>query len=1007
MTLDSLKFSVNGNPVCLPKERAADSLLSYLRGTACLKGTKEGCSTGHCGSCTVLIDGRPVRSCITKLSSVEGKAVETIEGLSSGGRLHPIQKAFLDVGAIQCGFCTPGMVMATKALLDQNLNPSRQDIVKALKRNYCRCTGYVKIIEAVELAASRLREEKGLSSGNPAETAASFSVPPLSQSRLYIQQPQGEPMEKPLALYDQSLCPSQSGGEASYNYMGQPLWDADGAAKASGALNFAADLEFPGMLYGAPLWAGRPHARVLSIDTAAAKASPGVVAVLTAADVPGKNGYGILTPDQPVFCDHEVKFVRDVVALVVAETAAQAKAALSLVQVEYEDLPAVFTMQEAAAKGQVIKELTHVVGDPDAVRQEPDLLILKGHFTTPPVEHAYLEPESAIGFWDEQEGLILYAPTQSPFELRRQLTAVLNLPADKIRIVVTPLGGGFGSKADATIEPAAAVAAYCLKRPVKIVLSREESLGISTKRHPYEMDYEIGVDRQGHLRFIDAYLLSDGGPYSNLSPRVIDQACIFSVGPYRIPAARVRGQAVATNNIPASAFRGFGINQANFSMESLLDEAAEKLGIDPFELRLRNVFQLGDSTLSGEILQKSVGIRETVTLCRDAAKKAYEKYKDQYPQGTKRLGLGMASGFKNVGAGKGKVDDAGATVKLEADGSLTLYVSGIDMGQGFRTAMVQLAAEVLGCQPEAITAINGDTKLTVPHSNAVGERQTLISGSAVVGAAKEFRSRLADVLAGKGIAWAEANQEAQSGSTTAAGAAGTAAGANAGTPVAGSQYTFDPDDNSYQQLPACTPENLRQTLELLQSGQGETPSLTGSYVYIAPKTFALYDVEGRASVSKEDYKNYPAYAYTTQAAIVEVDTATGKTRVLEVIAAHDLGRLINPNVVDGQLTGSCSMGIGYALSEAFPMEEGRPKVKYYGQLGLPTIDETPLYDILMLEDPDPAGPLGAKGVSEVATVPMTPAVINAIYQAAGVRIKDLPATPAKLLAALEAKNRGQ
>ncbi len=1034
MTLDSLNFSVNGSPVCLPKERGDDSLLNYLRGTACLKGTKEGCSTGHCGSCTVLVDGRPLRSCITKLSAVEGKAVETIEGLAEGGRLHPIQIAFLDVGAIQCGFCTPGMVMATKALLDQNLNPSRQDIMKALKRNYCRCTGYVKIIEAVELAAARLREEKELSAGRQeapanqetpvnqeASAGLASAVPPLSQSRLYVQQSQGKPIERPLPTYVQShkAC-GQSREEAydkdTYDYVGQPLWDADGTAKATGALDFAADLEFPGMVYGAPVWSGRPHARILSIDTAAAKAAAGVVTVLTAADVPGKNGFGLLTPDQPVFCGEEVKFVRDMVALVIAETVAQAKAALSLVQVEYEDLPAVFTMQEAAAKGQVIKELTHVVGDPDAVRQEPDLLILKGHFSTPPVEHAYLEPEASIGLWQEEEGLILYAPTQSPFELRRQLTAVLNLPADKIRIVVTPLGGGFGSKADATIEPAAAVAAYCLKRPVKIVLSREESLGLSTKRHPYEMDYEIGVDRQGHLRFIDAYLLSDGGPYSNLSPRVIDQACIFSVGPYRIPAARVRGQAVATNNIPASAFRGFGINQANFSMESLLDEAAEKLDLDPFELRLRNVFQLGDSTLSGEILQKSVGIRETVTLCRDAAQKALEKYKDQYPQGTKRLGMGMASGFKNVGAGKGKVDDAGATVKLEAGGSLTLYVSGIDMGQGFRTAMVQLAAEVLGCEPEAVNAINGDTKLTVPHSNAVGERQTLISGSAVVGAAKEFRSRLADVLAGKGIVPAAANQEAQSAGTAGtAGGAGVAAGANAGTPVAGSQYAFDPDDNSYQQLPACTPENLRQALQLLESGrsqgqsrsQEQSQSLTGSYVYIAPKTFALYDVEGRASVSKEDYKNYPAYAYTTQAAIVEVDTATGKTRVLEVIAAHDLGRLINPNVVDGQLTGSCSMGIGYALSEAFPMEEGRPQVKYFGQLGLPTIDETPLYDIMMLEDPDPAGPLGAKGVSEVATVPMTPAVINAIYQAAGVRIKSLPATPAKLLAALEAKSGGK
>jgi CO/xanthine dehydrogenase Mo-binding subunit/aerobic-type carbon monoxide dehydrogenase small subunit (CoxS/CutS family) len=879
------------------------TLLQYLRGTACLKGAKEGCGTGHCGACTVLADGKPVRACITKLDKLNGKEVLTIEGLAPEGSLHPIQKAYLQVGAIQCGFCTPGMIMATKALLDRDPHPSREAIMQALKHNYCRCTGYVKIIEAVELAA------QWLSAG---EEATEEESRPALESTYIFRQTDAQPAPV--------LTPSELA------VVGHPIWDADGPAKASGALPYADDLELPGMLYGSLVWSAYPHAKIVSIDPAPALEDPQVVRVLTHLDIPGVNGFGLLKPDQPVFCKDEVRFMRDMVGLAVAETPAAARRAAARVKVEYELLTPVFNMEEAAAQGMILKELTHEVGDLTQARQEKNLLVLKGHFETPWVEHAYLEPESALAHWDEESGLTLQAPTQSPFELRRQLAAILNLPQEKIRVIVTPLGGGFGSKADATVEPAAAVAAWCLKRPVKITLTREESLGISTKRHPYHMDYEVGLDSDGVLRYYEAYLISDGGPYTNLSARVIDQACIFSVGPYRIPNGRVHGVAATTNNVPCSAFRGFGINQVAVAMESLLDEAARKLKLDPFELRMRNALKPGDATLSGEILQKSIGIRDTIQLCRVATAKAAEEYQSHYPQGTKVLGIGMASGFKNVGAGKGKVDDAGAIITQKSNGRLELRVSGVDMGQGFRTAMLQLAAEALDMDPGQIDLVSGDTELTPHHGNAVGERQTLISGNAVVQAAKLFKEKLANHPAGQ--------------------------------------------------------------------------LLSVRYDYVAPKTFALYDVDGRKSVSAEEYRNYPAYAYTTQSALIEADTATGKIRVLKVIAAHDVGRAINPHIIEGQIEGSCSMGIGYALSEAFPMEEGKPKVAYYGKLGLPTIEDTPAYEHLLLEDPEPQGPFGAKGVSEVATVPMTPAVLNAIYDALGIRIHSLPATPDKILKAL-------
>ena len=958
-SVQPIRIMLNNKPVEVPAEEAAMTLLQYLRGVACLKGAKEGCGTGHCGACTVLADGKPVRACIVKLSAVDGKRVETIEGLAENGALHPIQEAFLEKGAIQCGFCTPGMILAAKALLDTTLSPTRRQIFDALKRNYCRCTGYVKIIEAVELAAEKLRRLAGQESSGETE--------PLTRSRLYKQLSDGVHAEIP-------LCSAFSGANEP---MGKAVWDRDGIGKATGSLAFADDRELPGMLYAAPVWAGVPHGMLRGLDIAAALASPGVEAVLTAKDVPGKNAFGILTPDQPVFCGGEIRFVRDMLALVVAKTSVQARAAAALVRVDIESLPPVLDMREAARQGQVIKELHHEVGDVEAARKEPGLLHLSGRFVTPAVEHAYLEPESCLAYWDEEQGTVLYSHTQSPFEARRQLAAVLNLPLECVRLIGTPVGGGFGSKADLTVEPAAAVAACCLKRPVKLTFTREESLGCSTKRHPYELEYELGVAPSGELAYLDAALLSDGGPYTDLSARVIDQACLFSVGPYRMPNGRVSGKAVFTNNVPGSAFRGFGINQAAFAMESLLDEAAERLHMDPFELRLLNAFKPMDSTLSGEILQKSVGIRDTILLCRDAAYEALKAYAPHYPQGSKRLGLGMACGFKNVGAGKGKTDDAGATVTLTEDASLRLNVSGIDMGQGFRTAMAQLAAQVLGCATDVIDIVNADTLLTRQHSNAVGERQTLISGSAVVGAAQRFRQRLTALLRDGTLPPVDEGEEISP------------------------RPAFAPDDESYKALLPATPENLRRARELIEAA-GAHP-LRGSFVYVAPKTFALYDVEGRKSVSALDYKNYPAYAYTTQAAIVEVDTETGVVRVLEVVAAHDVGRLINPNVVDGQLHGSCAMGIGYALSESFPMKDGRPVKKYYGQLGVPTIDQTPRYEILMLEDPDPAGPLGAKGVSEVATVPMTPAVINAIYDAVGVRIRELPATPERILAALREK----
>jgi len=926
----TVNFILNGKPVQV-EYKENETLLQYLRGRACLKGTKDGCSTGHCGACTVIIDDKPVRACLTKMRTLEGKNVLTIEGLAENGELHPIQKAFLDAGAIQCGFCTPGMIMATKALLMKNPLPNKEEIMKGLERNYCRCTGYVKIIQAVELAAIYLRDKDRLLH----EAEPLNSRWPLLATRLSTT----ADMESTYIYTEENSLVEKPEGTT----FGYPHWDADGIAKACGTLNYADDLEVPDMLHGAFVWSGVPRARIKSMDFSEVEKAPGVVRVITHKDVPGHNGFGLLQQDQPVFCYDEVRFIRDMIALVVAETEEQARYAASLAKIEYEELPGVFDMHEAAEKGQILKQLEHSFGDPDQASQDPDIIIVKGHFETPWQEHACLETESALATWDEETGLTITATTQSVFELRRNLVKVLSLPEENVIVRATPLGGGFGSKADLIFEPAVAVAAYTLKRPVKVTINREESLSLSTKRHPYSMDYELGVDKDGYLRYYKADFLSDGGPYMNLSARVIDQACIFSVGPYRMPNGWVRGRVVSTNNVPCGAFRGFGINQANFCVETLLDEAARILGMDPFDLRIKNAFRAGDSTASGEILRNSVGIIETLKLCKEATYKAYKKLAPLYPQGSKVLGVGMASAFKNVGAGKGKVDDAGAIFTIKEDGRIELRASGIDMGQGFRTAMLQLAADTLGVSVGEIDIINGDTHLTMHHANAVGERQTLINGSAVVKAAQMLNQRIAELTGSQKV-----------------------------KPLKGT--------------------NCKDRLQFA----GESVK----YYYAAPKTFALYDTEGRASVSPEEYRNYPGYAYTTQSAIVEVDKATGKVRVLKVVAASDLGRVINPHVVEGQLEGSCAQGIGYALTENYPMEKGYPLKKYYGQLGIPKSTDTPDYELILIENPNPDGPYGAKGCSEVATVPMTPAVTNAIYDACGVRIYKLPATPDVILSGL-------
>jgi len=914
-----INLTVNGKEITaqVPEDM---TLLEFLRNNLGLVGAKNGCGTNYCGSCTVLINGDAKKSCCLKLKKLQHSEVVTIEGLSPKGTLHPIQAAFLAAGAVQCGFCTPGIILAAKALLDKIPQPAEDEIRHHLRNNSCRCTGYNKIIDAVKLSARWL--------SNPEEMDLKIS--------------------------------------GSY---GHSVIDMDGVKKVQGALEFADDLFPKDTVHLKVVWSAYPHAMIERIDTEDAEKVSGVIRILTAKDVPGHNGFGPIKQDQPVLCADKVRYIGDAVALVVAETLESAEEAHDLVKVDYTPLPGIFSPEESLGEnaiklhteGNVCKHLLHTVGDTEKGFGQSDLIVA-GNFETPFVEHGYLEPEAGIAYW-ENDVLVIKAPTQFPFELRKQLSKILNLPEEKVRILATPLGGAFGSKADATVEPLLALAAFYTKRPVKLTLTREESLKRSTKRHPYKMEYRIGLNKEGKILALEAKMLSDAGAYTNLSPRVIDQACIFACGPYNVPNLKLEGWALHTNNVNASAFRGFGINQAAVALESLLDEAAVNLGLDKFDIRHKNALEAGSKTPSGEILKHSVAMKETITVAKDALFKQLSDIKAKADP-TCKLGVGIAAGFKNVGAGKGKVDDAGAIFTLLPGGKIQLRASAVDMGQGIRTTLAQITRQVLPLGDDQLELITGDTSLTPKHGGAIAERQTLISGSAVAKAAEMFKNALINKAA-----------------------------ALMGQPADELQLIT----GGIRHVLSSKKLSLSEIEQMLQQKR-ETLQIT--HVYIAPKTFALSDVKGRQSVSPEDYRNYPSYAYTCQVAVVEVNPETGKVRVLKVLAAHDVGKAINPQKIEGQIEGSCHMAQGYALSEEYKMENGYPKSNTYRDLNIPTILDVPSIETLIVEKPEPAGPFGAKGISEVATVPLTPAILNAIYDAVGVRIYNLPATPDRILAGL-------
>jgi aldehyde oxidoreductase len=907
-------FRVNGHEVKV-KALPEASLLRFLRDELGLLGIKDGCSSGHCGACTVIIDGKATRSCLVRMKKANGAEITTIEGLSKDGHLHPIQQAFIDHGAVQCGFCTPGMIMTAKALLDENPSPSAEQIKDRLtkNRNLCRCTGYIQIIAAIQDAAERL---KG------------------AQAQLSVREDEHK--------------------------LHSLLLINDTIDRVTGAPIYSDDAQLPGMLYGKILWAAYPHAEILSIDISLAEQHPGVEAVITARDIPGKNQAGMVIRDQPAIADKKTRYIGDSLAAVFAVNREAAEEAVKLIKVDYRPLPGVFSPEEAAKpdapkiheKGNLLHHCAIIRGDTEAAFKEC-AVVVEDNYTTPFIEHGFLEPESGYGYPEPDGGVTIKLATQAVFDDRTQLSEILAMPEEKIRVIQMPLGGAFGGKEDLIIQQFLALGALKAKKPVKITLTREESLRVHVKRHPAWMYYKTGADKNGKVLAMESRITLDTGAYCSLGIDVLENTVVFGAGPYYVPNLKLDGWSWYTNNVLAGAMRGFGVNQIAFALEQQMDTLARELKIDPFKFRLMNSLAPGLPSAADHIMEEGVvSIKETI----QAAEEAFRKI--EIPQGGNgiKIGVGVASAVKNIGFGHNIHEEAGAIVELSSNGKVLVKHSQHDYGQGVKVGLVQLAADELGVAINDIDIYGPDTALTPFTGSTTASRQTFLTGNALIIACRSLKAELfshvAEIL----------NKAPESLNIK-------------GDKVVDMEYG--------QEVPLAT--------------LGEKFVAKGRYV--APRTHAMLEHEA-SHLGLADFESrvtHWCYAYNTQVAVVAVDTKTGEVKVLTVISANDVGKAISEEVIKGQIFGGVMMGVGFALSEEFIVENGITKTDSLHKIHMPLADMTPEIVPVIVEVPHPFGPSGAKGFAEAPSLATAPAIANAIYDAIGKRVKDLPANKKRML----------
>jgi xanthine dehydrogenase molybdenum-binding subunit len=925
MTMSELRLTVNGIQYTLdvPQSRTLAEVLRYDLG---LTGTKIGCNEAECGICTVHVNGLPINSCIYPAFRAQGKTIVTIEGLAtvdeSGEHLHPIQEAFINHCAVQCGFCTPGLMMTSAALLTENPNPSDVDIKVALKDTYCRCTGYTSVMAAIKSAGSIMRGEGPLPVNNPA-------------------------IDEPM------------------NTIGHSEKVPDIVERVTGRAKYTDDYVFDGMLFARTLRSRYPHARILNIDTSAAKALPGVHAVLTATDVPGENLHGLVYSDWPVLCGDKVRYMGDAVAIVAADTQEIANQAIALILVEYEPLgvvadpvyartPEAPILHEGREDGNLLKHIKVRHGDIEQGFAESDVIIERTYHT-PTTEHAFLEPECAIGipagYDDAHKKLTIYVGSQIPYQDRNQIARAMNLPDEAVRVRGTLIGGGFGGKEDIAGQIHVAMLAEATKRPVKMLYTRQESLLFHPKRHATVIRIKTGAKKDGTLMAVEAELYGDGGAYASLSDKVMTRATTHATGPYNVPHAKIDCYAMYTNNPPSGAFRGFGVTQSAFAVEQNMDLVAEAIGMDAVEFRLKNAQKVGVTTGTGQLLRESVGLIETIEKV-EADMRSNGHFQWGWREGDIAYGWGIACAYKNTGLGGGAPDKSDAEIEAFEDGSVEVRSSSADMGQGLVAVLAQCAAEELGLPYKNVRVLLSDTDLTPNGGPTTASRQTFMSGNAVRHAAANLRDAL--------------------------------------TTVVSEEFDYPPDRLRFEEGLVRVNGSSISFGDAVKLAKKQGVSTRILHEYWGPKTQPL----GTGG------DMHFAFSYATQAALVAVNLTTGAVHVEKIISATDIGRAINPLLLQGQIEGGIIMAMGNCLTESYIVENGVPWSTLLARYKMPSIKHTPEIISHLVEHRASEGPYGAKGVGEIPSINTSPAITNAIYNAVGVRVFSIPVDQDALLRAM-------
>ncbi|MGQ4833020.1 MAG: xanthine dehydrogenase family protein molybdopterin-binding subunit [Candidatus Asgardarchaeia archaeon] len=751
--------------------------------------------------------------------------------------------------------------------------------------------------------------------------------------------------------------------------VGKPIKRIDAYDKVTGLAKYVRDLKIEHMLYAYAFRSSRPHAKIKSLDVSEARKVPGVAAVVTADDVPGENIVPIILNDRPLLAKDKVRYIGEAIVLIAAETKEIAKIAAGKIKIEYEDLPAVLDPREAMKEdapwihdfGNVFTHYKIRTGDVEKAFKEADLII-ENEYQTNYQEHLYLEPQGALAI-PEGNAITIYSSTQCPFYVQKAVAKVLGIPRSKVRVVVTTVGGGFGGKEDVPswVAAEAAVLAWITKKPVLMEYDREEDLETTSKRHPGYIRYKSAFKKDGTLIGIKVEYIIDAGAYSTLSPAVIFRGTVHALGPYKIPNVWIDGYAVATNKVPTGAYRGFGSPQVIFAYEQQIDEAAYKLGLDPAEIRLKNGWELGDKTPTGQILRYSVGLKDTIRKAIEVSK-WYEKRKEySKDKGTRRRGIGMSTIFYGVGLGAaGKIlERSGATVQVTPDGSVIVVVGTSEMGQGMRTALAQIAAEALGVTIDRVYLPEADTMVVPDSGPTVASRATLMSGNAIINAAEEIKKNLLKV----------ASEEM-------------------GVPVERldikNNKIFDKENtNVFMEFSKAADKAYAKGVKLAAVGWYHGPDTT-------------FDEEGHGNP-------YFVYSYATHVAEVEVDMETGKINVIDYYAVHDSGKIVNPIMAEGQVQGGVAQGIGYALTEDLIVKDGKILNPNLTDYLIPSIKDVPEIKVYFVEATYPEGPFGAKGLGEPCLMPVAAAIANAVRHATGVRITKIPMTPEKVYFALKKK----